>query len=34
MHVVVSMYFETTGFVRMPVAEPKAEAEARSISSG
>src|SRR5690242_397370 len=34
MQVVVSMYFETSGALRMPVAEPKREAEACWISSG
>src|ERR1043166_7131654 len=34
MQVVVSMYFETSGALRMPVAEPKSEAEECWISSG
>ena len=34
MQVVVSMYFETTVFVRMPVPEPNIAAEAFLISSG
>src|SRR5436309_15274994 len=34
MQVVVSMYFETSGALRMPVEAPKREAEACWISSG